>query len=52
MKYGNMQDFVHRLKDMGYEEVHLIDTTKGKFMTGFEAGWMGLSGSALLVGRK
>ncbi len=52
MKYGNMQEFVHKLKDMGYEEVHLIDTTKGKFMTGFEAGWMGLSGSALLVGRK
>ncbi|MCR5476974.1 MAG: class I SAM-dependent methyltransferase [Lachnospiraceae bacterium] len=52
MKYGNMQDFVRKLKEMGYEEVQLIDTTKGKFMTGFEAGWMGLSGSALLVGRK
>ncbi len=52
MKYGDMQDFVRKLKDMGYEEVQLIDTTKGKFMTGFEAAWMGLSGSALLVGRK
>ncbi len=51
-KYGDMNAFVKKLKDMGYEEVQLIDTTKGKFMTGFEAGWMGLSGSALLVGRK
>ena len=52
MKYGDMQDFVRKLKAMGYEEVQLIDTTKGKFMTGFEAGWMGLSGSSLLVGKK
>ncbi len=52
MKYGDMEDFVRKLKAMGYEEVHLIDTTKGKFMTGFEAGWMGLSGSAILVGKK
>ena len=41
-----------KLKDMGYEEVKLIDTTNGMFMTKFESIWMGLSGSAILVGRK
>ena len=51
-KYGDMQAFVKKLKDMGYEKVDLIDTTSGRFMNPFEAKWMGLSGSALLVGRK
>ena len=51
-KYGDMQAFVKKLKDMGYEKVDLIDTTSGRFMTPFEAKWMALSGSALLVGRK
>ena len=51
-KYGDMQAFVKRLQDMGYRKVALIDTTDGRFMTKFEAGWMGLSGSALLTGIK
>ena len=51
-KYGDMLSFVKKLKSMGYEKVELIDTTSGRFMTPFEAKWMGLSGSALLVGRK
>ena len=51
-KYGDMQAFVEKLKSMGYEDVRLIDTTNGKFMTQFEAAWMALSGSALLVGKK
>ena len=51
-KYGDMQAFAQKLRDMGYEKVSLIDTTDGKFMKKSEAGWMGLSGSALLVGRK
>lgn len=51
-KYGDMTAFVKKLKSMGYEDVQLIDTTKGMFMSGFEACWMGLSGSALLTGRK
>ena len=50
-KYGDMQEFVKKLKDMGYEKVELIDST-GKFMTKQEAKWMALGGSALLVGRK
>ena len=51
-KYGDMQAFAQKLREMGYEKVSLIDTTDGKFMKKSEAGWMGLSGSALLVGRK
>ena len=51
-KYGDMQAFVKQLRDMGYQRVELIDTTDGKLMTRFEAGWMGLSGSALLTGIK
>ena len=51
-KYGDMQVFVKKLKAMGYQKVELIGTTSGKFMRKSEAGWMGLSGSALLAGRK
>lgn len=51
-KYGDMQLFAKQLNDMGYEKVQLIDTTDGKFMSKWEATWMGLSGSTLLVGRK
>ena len=51
-KYGDMQAFVQKLKDMGCQKVELIDTTNGQFMTPFEARWMALSGSALLVGIK
>jgi ubiquinone/menaquinone biosynthesis C-methylase UbiE len=51
-KYGDMHAFLQKAKDLGYEEIELIDTTNGRFMTKGEAGWMGLSGSALLVGRK
>ena len=51
-KYGDMQSFVKKLEDMGYRKVELIDTTNGKFMEKSEAGWMGLSGSAVLTGIK
>lgn len=51
-RYGDMKSFANKLKDMGYSEVKLIDTTNGMFMTRFEALWMELSGSTLLVGRK
>ncbi len=52
VKYGDMQAFVQKLKDMGYDDVKLIDTTSGMFMTKWESTWMGLSGSAILLGRK
>ncbi len=47
-----MQAFVKKLRDMGYSQVELIDTTDGRFMKKSEAAWMALSGSALLTGRK
>ena len=50
--YGDMQAFVERLKGMGYERVELIPTDGGRFMTKWEATWMALSGSAVLVGKK
>ena len=51
-KYGDMESFVKKLKEMGYIEVKLIDTTDGMFMSKWESTWMGLSGSAILLGRK
>jgi len=51
-RYGDMDAFIQKLKDMGYEKVELIDTTDGLFMSKWEAGWMMLSGSKILVGRK
>ena len=51
-RYGDMQAFVQKLRDMGYERVELIDTTTGKFMTPKEAKRLMLHGSTLLVGRK
>ena len=51
-KYGDMESFVKKLKDMGYEEVKLVDTTNGMFMSKWESTWMSLSGSAILMGRK
>ena len=51
-KYGDMQAFVKKLRDMGYQQVELIDTADGRFMRKSEAAWMALGGSALLTGRK
>ena len=51
-RYGDMEKFVQELKNEGYEEVRLIPTDEGMFMTSAEAKKMMLSGSALLVGKK
>lgn len=51
-RYGDMEEFVRRLKAIGYESVDLIPTDDGKFMTKTEAKRLGLSGSTLLIGRK
>ncbi len=51
-KYGDMQAFIRKLRDKGFQQVELIDTTDGRFMKKSEAAWMGLSGSAMLTGRK
>lgn len=51
-RYGDMQAFVKKLKDMGYEQIELIDTTGGKFMSKSESKRLMLQGSTLLRGRK
>lgn len=51
-RYGDINDFVEKLKSMGYEKVELIDTDNGKFMTKGEAKLLFLKGSKLLVGIK
>ena len=51
-RYGDMEKFVKELLDAGYEEVKLIPTDNGMFMTKWEAIKMMLKGSSLLVGRK
>ncbi|MBR1758029.1 MAG: class I SAM-dependent methyltransferase [Lachnospiraceae bacterium] len=51
-RYGDMEAFVRSLKEQGYEDVRLIDTTDGTFMEKKEATLLGLGGSTLLVGRK
>ncbi len=52
LKYGDMQMFVQRLKNMGYADVRLVPTDNGLFMSRREATWLGLKGSAILVGKK
>ena len=51
-KYGDMEYFVKKLKNMGYQDVKLVDTTTGMFMSSWEARWMALSGSTILMGTK
>ena len=51
-RYGDMNKFMEKLKKDGYQDVQLIDTTKGLFMDHKEAILLGLSGSTLLIGRK
>lgn len=51
-RYGDMQSFVSKLKMMGYDDVKLVNTADGLFLSKSEATWMMLTGSALLVGRK
>ena len=51
-KYGDIHAFADDLRNEGFESVSVIDTTKGKFMSPAEAAFMGLGGSALLIGRK
>lgn len=51
-RYGDMNEFVNKLKSMGYESVELIDSTDGKFMSKGESRVLLLSGSTLLFGKK
>ncbi len=50
--YGDMEAFAQRLRDMGYQDVRLIDTAKEAFGSRRRAALMMLGDSRLLVGRK
>ena len=51
-RYGDMNKFIEKLKKEGYQDVQLIDTTRGLFMGHKESLLLGLHGSTLLIGRK
>ena len=51
-RFGDMDEFVEKLKFMGYESVEVIDTTNKIFMTPSEARRLGLLDSTLLIGKK
>lgn len=52
MRYGDMEAFVQRLKDAGYEDVQMIRTSDGLFMEPLESRILQLRESYLLVGTK
>lgn len=52
VNFGDMNKFVDKLKEMGFEDVKLIDTSKGLFMSEQEAWFLSLKGSMLLYGKK
>lgn len=51
-RYGDMKAFAEKLKTQDYEQVELIDTADGLFMSRKEANHLKLFGSTLLVGKK
>lgn len=50
--YGDMDAFAQELRDMGYEDVQLIDTAKEAFGSHTRAAAMMLGKSMMIVGRK
>ena len=50
--YGDMEAFAQELRDMGYEDVHIIDTAQEAFGSRWRAAMMMLGDSRMLVGRK
>lgn len=52
VRYGDMEKFVEELKAEGYEDIQLILTADGLFMSKLESRVMMLHGSTLLVGKK
>ena len=51
-RYGDMQKFAAELRAEGYENVQLIPTDNGMFMSRIESMRLMLRGSTLLVGKK
>ena len=50
--YGDMDAFAQKLREMGYQDVQLIDTAEEAFGSHRRAAMMMLGSSRLLVGRK
>lgn len=50
--YGDMEKFLEKLRENGYEKAELIDTTQNLFMSPQEARKLLLPSSTLLVGKK
>ena len=50
--YGDMEKFAQELRDMGYQEVRLVDTAGEVFGSRRRAVMMMLGESRMLVGRK
>ena len=50
--YGDMDAFAQKLREMGYQDVRLIDTAEEAFGSRRRAAMMMLGSSRLLVGRK
>ena len=50
--YGDMKAFAQELRDMGYEDVRLIDTAQEAFGSRRRAAMMMLGDSRMLAGRK
>ncbi len=50
--FGDINEFIATLKKMGIEEVHLVETSKGMFMTEIESFFLSLNGSYILYGKK
>lgn len=47
-RYGDLKGFIKTLREQGFEDVRLIDTTNGSFMSKKEVAWLGLGGSILV----
>ena len=50
--YGDMEAFAQKLRDIGYQEVRLVDTATEVFGSRRRAAMMMLGDSWMLVGRK
>lgn len=50
--YGDMDAFAQKLRNMGYQEVRFVDTTKDVFGSKAKASMLFLPDSRMLVGRK
>lgn len=50
--YGDIEKFAEKLRDMGYQDVRIIDTAEEVFGSHFRASLLMLGNSKMLIGRK